>query len=249
MSFVLLHGFAGHPTALQPLARELGGPGPFVPLLAGHADAPHASVDSHAFEREVDRLAGLIARRSRDKVALVGYSLGARLALALALRHPDLLRSLALLGVNPGLEDDGERSARKQTDERWAALLERDGMLVFADAWERQPLFHGRTICEPLRALRRAHEPKRLAAAMRGLGLANMPNYWPRLPELRVATSVLVGAQDSKFVALGRAIKARAPLIHVFVVEGSAHDISLEQPRAVSRIITRHDTDQGDSHE
>ena len=48
---------------------------------------------------------------------VVGYSMGARLALVLALRHPDAIRGLLLESPSPGIADDRERAQRRAADE------------------------------------------------------------------------------------------------------------------------------------
>ena len=55
--------------------------------------------------------------KSTDAVHLVGYSMGARLALGILAEHPELwedgtIRGATLIGVNPGLEPE-DRAARK----------------------------------------------------------------------------------------------------------------------------------------
>ncbi len=236
MSYVLLHGFSGQPAALTPLAAALGEPHALAPLIAGHGHAPCPVSGPAAFEHEVDRLSVQIAARSRGPVELVGYSLGARLALGIALRHPRLVASLALLGVNPGLQSAAERAERRAADLQWASLLEREGLVRFAEAWEQQPLFRGRV--QLARALRLGHQPAHLASAMRELGLANMPDYWSRLPELSMPVALLAGAEDPKFVAIAKAMRRAAPRLAVFTVAGAAHNLPLERPRAVSHVVS-----------
>jgi pimeloyl-ACP methyl ester carboxylesterase len=42
--------------------------------------------------------------QQEPQVVLVGYSMGARVALSLALRHPDLISRLALISATPGIK-------------------------------------------------------------------------------------------------------------------------------------------------
>src|SRR5207253_1856901 len=50
---------------------------------------------------------------------LAGYSMGARLALAFAMRFPERVRSLALESGSPGLADLAERTRRQSEDRMW----------------------------------------------------------------------------------------------------------------------------------
>src|SRR5687767_2413269 len=101
MKLILLHGFTGDATswagvrALLPADREI-----WCPSLLGHG-SEDPSVQT--FEGEVDRLARLAADRGFTGAHLCGYSLGARVGLGLAVRHPSLFSRVTLIGVNAGI--------------------------------------------------------------------------------------------------------------------------------------------------
>ncbi len=65
----------------------------------------------------------------------VGYSMGGRLCLRLAVDRPDLVHSLVLVGASPGLADAEERAARQAADETLAAEIERIGTDAFLEQW------------------------------------------------------------------------------------------------------------------
>ncbi len=231
---VALHGFTGRPESwdrTQVLAHARFS----TPALLGHG-APAPGVTD--FDGEVDRLA-LGFRGASD---LLGYSLGARLALGIAVRHPHLVRSLTLVGVNPGLEDEPSAQARREADELLARSVERDGIAAFVERWERLPLFATqRALPERLRADRRekrlAHDPAGLARALRVLGLGVMPSRWEALSHLPMPVTLVVGGEDSKFQGLAQRFRDRRPATRVEVVPGVGHDVTLEAPEVVARIL------------
>ena len=71
----------------------------------------------------------------------VGYSMGGRLCLQLALDHPDVVDRLVLASASPGIADDRERAARRDSDEALARGVERDGVDAFLERWLAQPMF------------------------------------------------------------------------------------------------------------
>src|SRR5262249_60229882 len=75
------------------------------------------------------------------RAVYVGYSMGGRLCLRLALDRPELVRGLVLLSASPGIADDAERAARREADEKLARQIEREGVDAFLARWLRQPLF------------------------------------------------------------------------------------------------------------
>ncbi len=227
---VLLHGFTGCPAAWDEVRARLGEESLAPPLFGHHP----SQLDERGFLDEVDRLAALVP----DGAHLVGYSLGARLALALLARHPRRVRRATLVGVHPGLPDE-ERAARAAADERWAGLAERD-LAAFVDAWEAQPLFATQAhlpapVRERQRRQRLAHSPTGIARALRRLGLAAMPP----IDSSKVAAPVtlVAGAADEKFVAVARHLVARLPRASLTVVDGAGHNVALEQPARLAQLM------------
>ncbi len=167
---------------------------------------------------------------------VIGYSMGARLALALAALHPERVRRLVLESGSPGLAEEGERAARRTADETLAAGLEREGLEAFVDRWVALPLFAGlgrRLSPEGLEAVRRrrlSQDPRLLAAALRGLGTGSLPSFWDALPNLDLPVLLLVGAEDAKFVRLARMMQRALPRATLRVVPESGHTVHLEQP-------------------
>jgi pimeloyl-ACP methyl ester carboxylesterase len=80
---------------------------------------------------------------------VVGYSMGGRLALYLALRHPERCSRLFLESASPGI-DATEREARRRSNEEKVLRLESGNLASFLDDWYRQPLFASLTRREGL---------------------------------------------------------------------------------------------------
>jgi 2-succinyl-6-hydroxy-2,4-cyclohexadiene-1-carboxylate synthase len=177
-------------------------------------------------------------------VHLAGYSLGARVALGLALAYPERIARLTLISGQAGLATDAERSERRRADARWCALLEQGGITAFVDEWEAQPLFATQArlpseLREAHRALRLRHDPHGLAHSLRMTGLAAMPYFSPRLDTLSMPVAVLAGELDSKFVALGRELAAAVRRSRFVVAPNAGHDLLLEAPDLVARELSR----------
>jgi len=243
---ILLHGFTGSAASfdeLLPQLAELGARARILrPRLLGHGANPGPRV--LRFEHEVDRLAAEIRRAGFSGAHLCGYSLGARLGLGLLARHAALFSSATLIGVHPGLSDSGERAARIGSDERWCELLSRQGMLGFLRAWEAQPLFETqRELSGPQRErqrqIRQSHSADGLMRALRVLGLGQMPDYRGVLPALGLRVRLLVGSRDSKFESLAQGLTAASGRIELLRVEGAGHNLPLEAPAQLARVLTQ----------
>lgn len=243
-ALVLLHGFTGHAASFQKLLAQL----PLTtralcPVLLGHGGAEEDAADAPTdFIAEVDRIARQIHAAHLGPAHLVGYSLGARVALGLLVRHRALFDRATLLSVHPGLAHPAEREERIAADERWARLLCENGLDAFLTQWEAQPLFHSQHQLPAAAraaqdAVRRRHSSQGLAQALRVLGLGRMPDYWPELAALQLPVQLVVGALDAKFVALAERAAARLPTADLVRVPEVGHNLLLEAPDAVCALL------------
>ncbi|MEM8609947.1 MAG: alpha/beta fold hydrolase [Myxococcota bacterium] len=234
--WMLLHGFTGSPKSWDLVAEELSRNDAVLrPHILGHGPDWR---DRHVatFEAEVGRLAAL-AKTMPEPRYLCGYSMGARLALGLLARAVPGFDGAVLIGAHPGLTRDDERAARREVDAERSALLRRGGTDAFVAAWETNPLFASQSkLPEPTRVrqreIRTSHDPEGLATALEILGLAEMPDFTPDLPELRPPSIWVAGGLDDKFSAI-----AGAATPHPHIVEGVGHNVVLEHPSAVVSIL------------
>ncbi|RMH38953.1 MAG: alpha/beta fold hydrolase [Deltaproteobacteria bacterium] len=243
MTVVLLHGFTGGPASFAPLALADA----VAPPLLGHGAPPPWPED---FAGEVARIAAALPRGCH----LVGYSMGARVALGVLATHPGLVARATLIGVRPGLPSERERAARRARDARWIDLLERDGIDAFVAAWEAQPMWASQrglpaAARAAQRALRRSHDPHGLAAALRALGLGAMPDYTPFLPAIDVPVHLVAGELDATFARIARAMARRMPNARVTIVPNCGHNPVLEAPAAVATVIQPRSSDDRDQLE
>lgn len=181
-------------------------------------------------------------REGEGELIVVGYSLGARVALGLV--AAELADRAVLVSVNPGIDED-ERAARRASDAAWAALLRERGIAEFAARWTAQPLFasQARGPDEAARqrrqAVRLAQSAEALAQSLEQMGLAEMPDYRSALPRIAEQLVLVVGERDDKFRALAEQMVAVAPRLPLHVIAGSGHDIPLEQPRVLAELLTQ----------
>lgn len=240
---VLLHGFTASSAAWgDPIVDGLAGAGlpPVLVDLPGHGGGAGvtdpARFTLEATLAQVEAVGGWSAD-------LVGYSMGARIALHYAAAHPGDVRRLVLESGSPGLPTEAERARRRAADEALAARVLSEGVAVFVDVWESQPIFESRrALSEDVvafqRALRLRNDPGSLAAALVGLGTGALPSLWEALSGMRVPTLVLVGELDRKFVDVGERMAAAMPDARLVVVPDAGHTVHLERPDAWLEAVT-----------
>jgi 2-succinyl-6-hydroxy-2,4-cyclohexadiene-1-carboxylate synthase len=168
----------------------------------------------------------------------VGYSMGARYVLRAALARPDAVRAAVLLGAHPGIEASDERAARRASDETLAASIEADGVDAFLERWLAQPLFASLPPSAADVADRRRNTAGGLASSLRIAGTGAEPDVWTAVDRIRQPVLVLAGANDSKFVAIGRRLAAAVGAnAHFETVPDAGHAAHLEQPAAFLAIV------------
>ncbi|HEX9343178.1 MAG TPA: alpha/beta fold hydrolase [Actinomycetota bacterium] len=232
---VLVHGFTQTGASMAPLAARLRDRG------QGRFEVVRPDLPGHGGSSAVRAPMGEAARLLGDAggaAAYLGYSLGGRVCLRLAVERPELVRALVLIGASPGLEGERERAERRAADERLAAELERDGVAPFLDRWLAGPLFATLPAAAAGVEERLANSADGLAAALRLLGTGAQPPLWRRLGSLCMPVLLLAGALDGKFGALAtRMAVAIGPNARVALIAGAGHAAHLERPGEVAALV------------
>lgn len=232
---VLLHGFTGTGEFWLPVTNALPRRHCIFPDLPGHGatDAP-LPPQAWRLDRAADALAALLERLGVERFALAGYSMGARLALAMALRHPKRVAALALIGGTPGIAEEGERNARAAADLELATAIERDGIESFSRKWEAKALFATQAAApaalrESMRNQRLGQDAARLAAALRAFGTGFQPPVHELLSRLAMPVLLVTGERDAKFTAIARDMAKRIAGAAVCIVANAGHAVPLER--------------------
>jgi len=244
-ALLLLHGFTGSGSVWAGLTPGLRRRGlrTIAPDLPGHGRAGvPAEPASATVEGTADELARLLGRLDATPASVLGYSLGARIALRLAIAHPGVIDRLVLESPSAGIADPAEREARRRADEQLADELERDGLVAFIDQWERNPVFASHAKLDPRvarvqREFRLRNTAAGLALSLRLAGQGAMQPLHDRLAEIARPTLVIAGALDP---ARSRAeqVAAGIPGARLAMVKGAGHTPHLERPAAFRRLVT-----------
>ncbi len=234
---LLLHGFTGSSADWAPFAPAVGASHTAVALdLLGHgASSRPTDPGRYALERQSDDVAAVADDLGLAPAVIVAYSYGCRIALRLAVDHPELVAGLALESPSAGIADLAERGIRRAADEALADDLERDGIDPFVRRWAAQPLFAAEqrlpaAVRDDLERRRRANDPAALAAALRGAGQGAMAPLHTRLAEIRVSTAVLAGGCDETGLVRAHIVAAGIPEAALAVFDDLGHAPHREDP-------------------
>ena len=217
--------------------------GRFATLVGAGRELVRVDLPGHGGSSEVhaDLVRGgeLLAEAASSGDApfdLLGYSLGARVALHAALGAPRGLRRLVLIGGTAGIEDPVRREERRRRDEALAAELEAD-LDGFLARWVAAPMFAG------LRELdleeRRRNTKAGLASSLRLASTGCQRPLWSRLNELHAPLLALAGADDVRFALAAARLAREAPDGAFSLVPGAGHAAHLAQPELCALIVRR----------
>jgi 2-succinyl-6-hydroxy-2,4-cyclohexadiene-1-carboxylate synthase len=221
---VLVHGFTQNARCWAPVDDGLAAVHEVVAVDApGHGTAAEVELDLPDGARFIADAGG--------RGTYVGYSMGARFCLHLALDRPDLVDRLVLISGTAGIDDADERGARRASDEALADHLLDIGVPAFLDEWLALPLFAGLPAERAHRAARETNTATGLASSLRLAGTGTQLPLWDRLSGLTMPVLVVTGADDARFTALGeRMVAAVGTNAELALVEGAGHTVHLEQP-------------------
>jgi 2-succinyl-6-hydroxy-2,4-cyclohexadiene-1-carboxylate synthase len=211
---VLLHGFLGAPSVWEGIATDR------ALTLPGHGRGGVYP----GWDKNIELVEGKLARAT----TAIGYSMGARVALALLARSQ--VERAVLISGNPGL-DTKDKPPRIYSDLGWSKRFWSEPLAEVLDAWEAQPLFATQARVAPdrlaaRRTQRLAHDPKQLAKAMIMMSIGQMPDYRSVITAENAVC--IVGADDEKYVEIAKSLPCRT-----IVIPDAGHDVLLEAPDAV----------------
>lgn len=241
MALLFLHGFMGSGRDWMETVGALPDYRCILVDLPGHGLSAECSRALFPMPRAALALLAVLDDLGVRQCVPVGYSMGGRLALYLALTHPDRCRALVMESGSPGLESEQERESRRQWDDSKAEELERQGLDAFLQDWYRQPLFHsiGRNQARfaALMDRRRHNDPVGLARSLRLMGTSSQPSLWPELPGIPFPWLAVAGELDSRYRKTMRDMVSLSENGRLATIPDAGHNTHFENPEAFSRTL------------
>jgi 2-succinyl-6-hydroxy-2,4-cyclohexadiene-1-carboxylate synthase len=236
---VLVHGFTQSKSSWGAIADQLGSLYEVVAIdLPDHGDS--GGIHASSLEDAADLLG-----RAGGRASYVGYSLGGRVCLTLALRHPELIESLVLVGATPGIVADSDRAARVAADNALADRLNPpdaagSGLDLddFLAEWLAGPLFAHLTSDQADLASRQVNTPAGLARSLRTTGTGTQVPSYDRLGELSMPVLLVAGANDTRFSAIADEMaSAIGPNARTSFIDGAGHAAPFERPSQFANVV------------
>lgn len=181
---------------------------------------------------------GEFIARTMPSGVLVGYSMGARMALHAALNHPEKISALVLISGTAGLESEQERIDRVASDEALANHIESVGVEQFISEWLQNPLFAGLSEENQHRSDRLRNTATGLGNSLRFAGTGTQQPLWDQLHTLSMPVLLIAGQHDQKFVDIAKRMQSRIPHSELVIIPNSGHTVHLENTDDFLRVLT-----------
>jgi 2-succinyl-6-hydroxy-2,4-cyclohexadiene-1-carboxylate synthase len=229
---LLLHGFMGAPEDWLAVMNALPSHRCIAPALPGHAGAALPVALSH--QRVLEGLEDLLDAQGVERCAVLGYSMGGRIAWQLALRSPQRVSTLIVESANPGIDDAAAREARARHDDALAAHLANSDLTDFLDDWYAQPLFATLSAVQKaqLVARRSRGNPIALAAVLQALSVGRQENLWPRVGDVACPVYLIAGEEDARYAKIANSAPGQA-----HIVPDVGHNVHYEAPAKFATLI------------
>jgi pimeloyl-ACP methyl ester carboxylesterase len=164
-------------------------------------------------------MAALLDEAGADSAIVGGLSLGGYMSLAFHRAHPERVRALLIIDTGPGFKKDDAREAWNKRAHDTGDRFEREGLSVLKSASpERSGVSH--------------RDASGLARAARGMLTQRDARVIESLPAIKVPALIVVGADDTPFLAASDYMAAKIPDAKKIVIPAAGHAVNIDQPQA-----------------
>jgi pimeloyl-ACP methyl ester carboxylesterase len=188
--------------------------------MRGHGQSDYPDDDAAYSEAlTVGDMAALLDEAGADSAIVGGLSLGGYMSLAFYRAYPERVRALLIIDTGPGFKKDEARDGWNKRAHETGERFEREGLegLKLASR-ERSSVVH--------------RDASGLARAARGMLTQRDAGVIETLPHIKVPALVVVGADDTPFLAASDYMAAKIPGAQKAVIPAAGHAANIDQPQA-----------------
>ena len=188
--------------------------------MRGHGQSDYPDDDAAYSEAlTVADMAALLDAVGARTAIVGGLSLGGYMSLAFHRAHPDRVRALLIIDTGPGFRKDDAREVWNKRAHETGERFEREGLAVLKSlSRERSTVSH--------------RDASGLARAARGMLTQRDARVIESLPDIKVPSLVVVGAEDTPFLAAADYMAGKISGATKVVIPAAGHAVNIDQPQA-----------------
>jgi pimeloyl-ACP methyl ester carboxylesterase len=188
--------------------------------MRGHGQSDYPE-DPAAYSEAltISDMAALLDEVGATSAIVGGLSLGGYMSLAFYRSHPERVRALLIIDTGPGFKNEDARDAWNKRAHDTGDRFEREGLAVLQSlSRERSSVSH--------------RDASGLARAARGMLTQRDASVMESLPAIKVPALVIVGADDTPFLAASDYMAAKIPGAKKVIIPAAGHAVNIDQPQA-----------------
>jgi pimeloyl-ACP methyl ester carboxylesterase len=193
--------------------------------MRGHGQSDYPEDQSqYSEEHTVADIAAILDVVGANEAIIGGLSLGGYMSLAFHLAHPNRTRALLIIDTGPGFKKDEPRDTWNANAERTAKKYAEEGL---------GPLEGGTAE----RRTARHRNARGLEMAARGMLTQRDARVIASLPDIKVPSLIIVGADDTNFLASADYMARKIPNAEKIVIPGAGHAANIDKPKTFNAAV------------
>lgn len=192
--------------------------------MRGHGESDYpADPAAYSEAASVADMAAVLRAENIQRAVIGGLSLGGYMSLAFHRMHPAMVRALMIFDTGPGFRKTEARDAWNQRALQRAADLDAHGLAALGTSDEVR--------------MSRHRNASGLAGAARGMLTQHDDSVIASLETIAVPSLILVGSNDTNFLAATDYMARKIPGATKVVVDHAGHASNLHQPAVFNRAV------------
>lgn len=234
--FVFLHGFLGSGRIFPEIFDRFR---PDISFRIYAPDLPYhgKSADIRPIDEEewISEFDKWVQQNFDEPILLHGYSMGGRLALAYAAKHPDRLKGVFFESTRFGFRNQQSELKHDRLEEDKAhAKKIRNDFKGFLEEWKSKRLFIG-THTHPytkgiLDEIQASQKAEAMAQALVSFSTANMKDIRKVIMGMDMPAAILLGSEDHQYRNHAQELVIFFGDADFHIVEGAKHRVHIDQP-------------------
>jgi 2-succinyl-6-hydroxy-2,4-cyclohexadiene-1-carboxylate synthase len=246
INIFFLHGFTGSSRDWKPILPGINNRfNKFAIDLIGHGNSNSPDdLSYYSMRSQVEQINKIISHFTKDKIILVGYSMGGRASLCYASAYPERMLGLILESASGGIKDKNQRDKRITEDAELAEFISSHSIEEFTDLWMNKELFATQlrfsdSKRKEIRKNKLRNNPVGLSNSLQGFSTGKMSLPDNKLNNLPFKTLLITGELDTKFTYLNKKLVNKFPSAIHKIIKNSGHTVHLEEPENFILTINR----------
>ena len=211
--------------------------------LPGHGKSEVDEYEnSFSIENAARYISEFLENNNIESCHLLGYSMGGRLAIYLAINYPNFFNKIIFESAQPGISDSIERLNRKNHDYKHSQKLEIMNLSEFLKVWYNQPIFE--TLKQHKRFAnllnsRLNNDPKKLSKSLIEMGAGTQPSLWNELYRIKNPCLLIAGEFDIKYQKLFSKIHKEIFSSKFIILKNCGHNTHFENPDEFIKVVKK----------